>query len=224
MPPFEAPPTAPPAVALLAVQVLVLAKEPVAGRVKTRLCPPLTPHGAAAVATAALEDTLATVRAVPVARRVLVLDGSYPAPGFDLQPQGAGRMDERLGDAFDDAAGRSPLPVLLVGMDTPQLTPALLHQAATALLAHGAVLGLAPDGGWWTLGLQRPDGALLRGVLTSQDDTGARQLDRLLAAGLVPHLLPELRDVDTVADALAAAELAPGSRFAAALADHLAGG
>ena len=206
---------------MLPVQVLVLAKEPVVGRVKTRLTPPLTPEGAAAVATAAIEDTLATVRAVPVARRVLVLDGAYAAAGFEMQPQCDGPMDLRLGAAFDDAAAASPLPALLVGMDTPQLTPALLQQAAEALLAHASVLGLAPDGGWWALGLQRPDGDLLRGVATSRADTGARQHDRLVAAGLVPHLLPELRDVDTIEDALAAATLAPTSRFAAVLAERL---
>ncbi len=206
---------------MLPVQVLVLAKEPVAGRVKTRLSPPLTPEGAAVVATAAIEDTLATVRAVPVARRVLVLDGAYAAAGFEVQPQCYGPMDLRLGAAFDDAAAASPLPALLIGMDTPQLTPALLHQAVEALLAADSVLGLASDGGWWTLGLQHPDGDLLRGVATSRDDTGARQRDRLVAAGLTPRLLPELRDVDTIEDALAAAALAPDSRFAHALADWL---
>ena len=206
---------------MLAVQVLVLAKEPVAGRVKTRLTPPLTPQGAAAVATAALEDTLATVRAVPVARRVLVIDGAYATTGFEVHPQCDGSMDLRLGAAFDDAAVASALPALLVGMDTPQLTPALLQQAVEALLAHASVLGLAPVGGWWALGLQRPDGNLLRGVATSRDDTGARQHDRLVAAGLAPHLLPELRDVDTIEDALAVAALAPGNRFAAVLAERL---
>ena len=69
------------------VQVLVLAKEPVAGQVKTRLCPPLSAAGAAAVAEAALLDTLDVVRAVGVRRRVLVLDGSYAARGFTVQPQ-----------------------------------------------------------------------------------------------------------------------------------------
>ena len=102
-------------------------------------------------------------------------------------------------------------------MDTPQLTPALLAQAVDALAAHAAVLGLAPDGGWWTLGLRRPDGALLTGVPTSRDDTGARQLARLRAAGLDPHLLPELLDVDTVADAREVAALVPHGRFAAAV-------
>ena len=198
----------------MTAQVLVLAKAPLPGRVKTRLCPPLTPEGAAQVAAAALEDTLDAVRAVPVARRVLVLDGSYDADGFDVQPQRGGLMPERLAAAFDDCG---PLPSLLVGMDTPQLTPALLQSALDALAAHEAVLGLARDGGWWALGLQRPDGALLRDVPTSRDDTGALQLAALRSAGLDPYLLPELSDVDTADDARAVAALAPDGRFAAAV-------
>jgi rSAM/selenodomain-associated transferase 1 len=197
------------------VTVLVLAKEPLPGRVKTRLCPPLTSEGAARLAAAAIEDTLEVVRQVAVARRVLVLDGAYDAPGFEVLPQRGGPMAERLAAAFDDAG---ELPALLVGMDTPQLTPDLLTEAVEALVRSDAVLGTAPDGGWWLLGLRRPDGALLRDIPTSQEDTGARQLARLELAGLSVHRLPELRDVDTIADALAVAELAPGSRFAAELA------
>ena len=198
------------------VQVLVLAKQPVAGRVKTRLCPPFTPQGAADVAAAALEDTLDVVRSVDVARRVLVLDGSYDAPGFVVQPQRGGPMPDRLAAAFDDC--RQDLPTLLVGMDTPQLTRELLQSAVDALAGSPAVMGLALDGGWWALGLQRPDGRLLAGVPTSRDDTGELQLSRLRAAGLDPLLLPELQDVDTVTDARTVAALAPRGRFAAAVA------
>ena len=204
------------------VQVLVLAKEPVAGRVKTRLCPPLAPEGAAAVAEAALLDTLDVVRAVGLRRRVLVLDGSYAAAGFTVQPQVEGSMDTRLAAAFDDAD--PSLATLLIGMDTPQLTVELLDLAVATLLEHQAVLGLAPDGGWWALGLQVPDGALLRGVATSRDDTGVRQRARLEQAGLAPYALPELRDVDTIDDARAAALLAPTGRFARALAAALPAG
>ena len=204
------------------VQVLVLAKEPVAGRVKTRLCPPLTPEGSAAVAEAALLDTLDVVRAVGECRRVLVLDGSYAADGFTVQTQADGPMDARLAAAYDDAD--PSLPTLLIGMDTPQLTADLLSCAVAALLGHRAVLGLASDGGWWALGLQVPDGSLLRGVATSRDDTGVRQRERLEHAGLSPYVLPELRDVDTIADARAAALLAPDGRFARALAAALTAG
>ena len=190
------------------MQLLVLAKEPVPGRVKTRLCPPLDPLGAARVATAALEDTLDVVRAVPAERRVLVLDGRYDAPGFDVVPQRGGPMPERLAAAFDDCAGS---PALLVGMDTPQLTSALLWHCVIALHSHPAVLGLSTDGGWWALGMQEPDGALLRDVPTSRDDTGELQRQALAAAGLGPYLLPELTDVDTADDARAVAALAPAA-------------
>lgn len=196
------------------VQVLVLAKEPVPGRVKTRLCPPLTMAGAALVAAAALEDTLEAVRRLDVARRVLVLDGSYDAEGFVVQPQRGGPMSERLAAAFDDCERR---PTVLIGMDTPQVTSRLLGEVVEALVGSAAVLGLCADGGWWALGLQEPDGSLLRGIPTSQDDTGALQLARLGQHGLAVHPLPVLRDVDTIADARAVAELAPGTRFAVAL-------
>lgn len=200
--------------------MLVLAKEPVAGRVKTRLCPPLTPRGAAVVAAAALEDTLDVVRAVPVARRVLVLDGAYEADGFAVVPQRGRPMPERLAAAFDDAGSG---PTLLIGMDTPQLTAELLDDACCELAEAAAILGLASDGGWWALGLQQPDGSLLAHVPTSRDDTGALQLAALRNAGLEVSLLPELRDVDTIADARTVASLAPTGRFARALAVALAG-
>jgi len=200
------------------VTVLVLAKQPLPGRVKTRLCPPLTAEGAAQVAAAALKDTLDVVRAVSVRRRVLVLDGVYGADGVEVVAQRPGPMPARLAGAFDDAGDG---PTLLVGMDTPQLDAALLTSACAALDGSAAVLGPACDGGWWALGLQHPDGALLSGVPTSRDDTGARQLAALRAAGLDVELLPALRDVDTIEDAAAVAALAPRGRFARVLATCL---
>ena len=97
-------------------------------------------------------------------------------------------------------------------MDTPQLTPALL---AVDWEAADAWFGQAADGGFWGLGLRRPDAALVRGVPMSTADTGAVQRARLHAAGLRVAELPLLRDVDTAADAVAVAHQAPRSRFAA---------
>ena len=124
-----------------ATTLLVIAKQPVPGRVKTRLVPPCTPEQAAALAEAALADTLHTVLKVPARRRVLVLEGKPGAwlpPGFDIVPQCGGSLDERLADAFAAVGG----PALLIGMDTPQLTPDLLTvdwQAADAVF--GPALG-----------------------------------------------------------------------------------
>jgi hypothetical protein len=191
--------------------LLVIAKQPRPGRVKTRLVPPCTPGQAAALAEAALADTLHTVLAAPARRRVLVLDGEpgpWLPPGFDIAPQCAGGLDERLAGAFAAADG----PALLIGMDTPQLTPGLL---AVDWEAADAWFGPAADGGFWALGLRVPDAALVRGVPMSTAETGAIMRARLLQAGLRVAELPRLRDVDTAADALAVALEAPRSRFAA---------
>jgi glycosyltransferase A (GT-A) superfamily protein (DUF2064 family) len=209
---------------MIAAQVLVLAKEPVAGRVKTRLTPSLTGDQAASVASAALEDTLDAVRGTDVAGRLLVVDGVVDAPGFLVLPQAAGPLDARLAAAFDDAWAHQQLPMLLIGMDTPQLTSELLTDALRQLLDPGtdAVLGLAEDGGWWALGLRRPHRDLILGVETSRDDTGARQRQTLVAAGLTLIDLPILRDVDTVTDLAVVAALAPHGRFAGAVSAVLA--
>ncbi|MGX1562810.1 TIGR04282 family arsenosugar biosynthesis glycosyltransferase [Streptomyces sp. NPDC055506] len=196
--------------------LLVIAKEPLPGRVKTRLTPPFTPGQAAELAEAALADTLHAVAATPASRRVLVLDGTpgpWLPPGFDIVPQGAGGLDERLANAFARYTG----PALLIGMDTPQVTPELL----TVDFGEGdAWFGPAEDGGFWALGLAGPDPALLRGVPMSTPETGAVQRERLVAAGLRVRDLPRLRDVDTAADAEAVAALAPHGRFAARLARY----
>ncbi|MFJ5533461.1 DUF2064 domain-containing protein [Streptomyces sp. NPDC093261] len=198
--------------------LLVIAKEPVPGRVKTRLTPPYTPRQAAALAGAALADTLHTVLKAPARRRVLVLDGAagpWLPPGIDIVPQEAGGLDERIAAAF---AHCDRGPALLIGMDTPQLTAELIAGAAGD--GPDAWFGPAADGGFWALGFADPAraGALVRGVPMSTDRTGAMQRRRLVEAGLSVIDLPVLRDVDTAADAAAVAACClPGSRFAATL-------
>jgi uncharacterized protein len=103
-------------------------------------------------------------------------------------------------------------------MDTPQLTPALLDRGLDALERADAALGPAADGGYWGVGLRRADEAVFRGVPMSESSTGAVQRRRLFELGLRTALLPELRDVDTIADARAVAAAAPRTRFAEAFA------
>jgi glycosyltransferase A (GT-A) superfamily protein (DUF2064 family) len=194
---------------LLAAQIVVIAKEPYPGRVKTRLTPPFTPVQAVAEAT--------------VARRVIALEGTpgrWLPPGFDVIGQRGAGLDERIAWALADARVTLPLPVVLIGMDTPQVTPALLAAAAGPLVdkTADATFGLAEDGGFWLLGLREVDPGLILGVPMSQPDTGPKQLARLEQAGLRVTMLPQLTDVDTVREAERVAELAPGSRFAACMA------
>jgi uncharacterized protein len=200
------------------VALIVISKAPVPGRSKTRLCPPCEPAEAALLAEAALCDTLAAVAHAPARRRLLVLDGEPGAwlpPGFELHEQRGDGLGERLGHALGLACG----PALVVGMDTPQLTPGLLTAAGRRLLKPDvdAVLGPALDGGYWAIGLKRPDERVFEGVPMSTPHTGSVQLLRLRALGLRPAVLPRLRDVDTMDDALRVAREAPATRFARAV-------
>jgi rSAM/selenodomain-associated transferase 1 len=210
--------------------LVVLAKSPEPGRVKTRLCPPATPEEAADVAAAALLDTLDATAAVPGGRTLVAYTGrlSRAARRIELgRALGrAGRtlqrgdsLGERIVAAHTDAAVRYPgAPSLQVGMDTPQIDAPLLAECLGRLRDADAVLGPARDGGWWALGLRDPRAAApVAGVPMSRDDTGRRTLHALRAAGLRVALLPELTDVDTAADARAVAAEVPGSRFAGAV-------
>ncbi|MFB7949071.1 DUF2064 domain-containing protein [Kitasatospora phosalacinea] len=144
-------------------------------------------------------------------------------------PQCGGGLDRRIAAAFAHAARLAPrAPALLVGSDTPQLAPAALAAPLSAARRPGvdAWFGPAEDGGFWALGLARPDarlaGRLLHGVPMSTADTGRHVLERLAADGLKVRELPTLLDVDGPDDAARVAALAPGTRFAARLREFAA--
>jgi uncharacterized protein len=211
--------------------VLVVAKAPVAGLAKTRLCPPATPRQAATIAAAALLDTLDAVAGVPCVRPMLAYTGRFAdaeaayeiraaLAGWCLVPQRGNGFGERLACAHADAAALFPgQPVLQIGMDTPQVRPALLSTALRRLAGTDAVLGMATDGGWWALGLRDPAHATaLREVPMSTPDTGRLTRMALTGQGLRVAELPVLSDVDTWDDALTVAAAVPGSHFATALA------
>jgi rSAM/selenodomain-associated transferase 1 len=196
----------------------VIAKAPVAGRVKTRLCPPCAPAQAAALAEASLRDTLAAMR-LAAAPRAIVLDGVAGAwhAGERLVAQRGDGLDERLAAAFADLGG----PALIVGMDTPQVTPRHLRRSLAALTSHDAVLGPAVDGGYWCIGLREPRhaAAALHGVPMSVAQTLDAQRERLALLGLRTAIADPLLDVDTYADAVEVACLAPGTGFARLVAE-----
>lgn len=194
----------------------MLAKAPVPGRVKTRLCPPCTPEEAAAVAAACLADTLAAATGSGADRVVLVLDGDpgpWVPPGVLVRPQAAGSLDQRLEAAWAEVTG----PALQIGMDTPQVGPAELDGllATVARPDLDAVLAPAEDGGWWAVGFRRPVAGAFAGVPMSTDATGARQRERLEALGLRVATGPTRRDLDHWPDALALAEALPDGTLAA---------
>jgi glycosyltransferase A (GT-A) superfamily protein (DUF2064 family) len=206
--------------------ILVVAKAPVAGQAKTRLSPAVSPRQAADIAAASLLDTLDAVLATPGTHALVAMTGDLAAAerSHELRtmlrrttvvPQRGANFGARLVNAHADAA-RLGLPVFQIGMDTPQVSAALLDECVGKI--GDGVLGPATDGGWWALGL--PDGhqaTALRAVPMSRPDTGALTLAAFARRGLDLGLITELSDVDDIATAQAVAELVPGSRFSRAL-------
>jgi glycosyltransferase A (GT-A) superfamily protein (DUF2064 family) len=209
------------------VAVLVVAKAPVAGLAKTRLAHTIGAAAAADVAAAALLDTLDAVSSASVAARVVAMTGDLDVAArseelrerladFVVVDQRGVDFAERLVHAHADASTAvGGLPVLQIGMDTPQVTSDLIMECARTLAGSEAVLGMAHDGGWWVLGLHDPAAAeCLREVPMSQPDTGAVTVQALERTGLHVHLVAELADVDTIDDVAAVRRACvPNSRF-----------
>ncbi|WP_127480854.1 TIGR04282 family arsenosugar biosynthesis glycosyltransferase [Nocardioides pantholopis] len=206
-------------------RMLVVAKAPVPGQVKTRLGAAVGMAAAAEVAAAALLDTLAVCRrAVGAERCHLSLAGhladatradelARELVGWSVVPQRGRDFGDRLAHAHRGVPG----PVVQVGMDTPQVTEDLLLTVAAGLAEHDAVLGPAEDGGWWALALRDPArAAVLSGVPMSTPTTYADTRAALVADGCRVGTASALRDVDEVADGHLVAAQAPGSRFARA--------
>jgi len=212
-------------VTVLPVTLLVVAKAPEPGRAKTRLAATVGDRVAAEIAAAALLDTLDAVAAAPVSARVVALTGDLDgaASGADIRERLASftvitqrgkDFGVRLVNAHADASWDG-LPVLQIGMDTPQVTGDLLSGCARRLLEAPAVLGLARDGGWWVLGVAAPAMTqCLRTVPMSAPDTGELTLKALRDKGINVTTVPTLADVDVVDDvALVREACGPDSRF-----------
>lgn len=191
------------------MHLTVIAKSPVAGRVKTRLCPPCTPQQAAAIAEAALIESIEAALAVGAethAEVVLLLDGDVPAwLGRDVRvvAQRGHGLAERLAHGFTDIGAG-----VIVGMETPHMMTEL-GRSLDALEAGVATIGLATDGGYWSIGLGAADAGradqLITGVPMSVAHTGVAQIHRLHRNGCRVALLPMARDIDTFDDVRAIA-------------------
>ena len=212
---------------MIPIVVLVVAKAPVPGEAKTRLAAGVGEQAAADIAAAALLDTLDAVASAPIEGRVVAFTGDLHEASnsdeirdrladFTVLPQRGKDLAERLAIAhLDAAAAFTGLPVLQIGMDTPQVTADLLSDCARELLACDAVLGPARDGGWWVLGVTNAAMAdCLRSIPTSRSDTGVVTLTALRDTGVDVSLVPVLAEVDTAADVDAGRrDCAPDSRF-----------
>jgi len=197
------------------LHLTVIAKQPIAGKVKTRLCPPLTPEQAAQIAAACLRDTFEAVRVFVEqssdVRAVALIDGEpggWLPDGFDVAHQRGEGLGERLANGFADLG-----PGVIIGMDTPS---AGRHFAASfdAVRSSRDAIGMTHDGGYWGIGLATVDRAVFHDVAMSTDRTGSDQLAQLRALGRDPVVLPTIRDLDHFDDIAPIVADLPGSHLA----------
>lgn len=187
------------------VAVLLLAKAPRPGAVKTRLIPALGHEGAAELARALLRDTLALITALPWAWPVLVMDPPLPRDlslrGVEaVWPQGDGDLGARQMRALQRGVARCGA-ALLLGSDLPGLPAGPLNEARAVLERGRAVLGPALDGGFYLIGLPGPaPGDLLDDLPWSSPDTGRATERRLARRGLEPERVCPWFDLDRPED------------------------
>ncbi len=192
-----------------------MAKAPIAGRVKTRLCPPLEPGEAAHLYACTLGDTVAEMSALTRVRRYLFLDppesvaslSGSPFPAFELFPQRGRDLGDRMRDGAAAAFRNGARRVVIIGADCPSLSAGTVRRAFRELSTGASVVfGPSADGGYYLIGLSSPDDRLFRGFRWSTPEVlrDAAARCRLLCAPF--SFLPPERDVDTVEDLLALRE------------------
>lgn len=188
--------------------LLIMAKTPRPGAVKTRLCPPLTPDLAADLYRAFLRDAIALGAALPSTDLGIVYPPSADdrplrallPPGAHLWPQEGAGLGAGLGGAFDRAFAAGYRRVLAMSSDSPTLPATALEEAFAALDDHDVALGPAHDGGYYLIGLTRPRRRLFEAIPWSTDAVYAQTLARAAESGLRVHSTPACPDVDTIAD------------------------
>jgi rSAM/selenodomain-associated transferase 2/rSAM/selenodomain-associated transferase 1 len=194
---------APPREAIL----MVFAKAPVPGRVKTRLAEDVGPQEAARIYRDLGRRVVDQIREGPY-RTVICYDPPEAErtvkewlgeQRVEFRPQAPGSLGERLETAFRWAF-RETGRALVIGTDAPGVNQDLVEAALRALSAAHLVLGPALDGGYYLLGLTRPAPELFRGIPWSTEEVLKATLARARELGLTATLLPVLRDVDTLED------------------------
>ncbi len=187
--------------------LLVIAKQPIPGQSKTRLCPPLTSETAAALYACFLRDTLALARQVPAVRHEIVYLPAAAADYFQaLAPdmaqsvQCGADLGARLDHALTAALAAGAVAAVAIGSDSPTLPATYVARAFALLTSHDLVLGPSDDGGYYLIGLRHPQPRLLREVTMSTPTVLRDTLAIAAELGLQVALLPPWYDVDTVAE------------------------
>jgi len=189
--------------------VVIMAKMPCPGQVKTRLCPPLTPWQAASLYRAFLFDKIAQVRTLTAARLAIAYtpasgEGFFRdlAPDFTLVPQQGTDLGERLIHSLEYFLNLGDTGVMAIDSDTPTLPTHYLQQAIDLLTkpAVDVVMGPSADGGYYLIGIRAPHRALFVDMPWSTSVVLPETVRRAQALEVNIAWLPEWFDVDTPED------------------------
>lgn len=187
-------------------RVIVFLRAPELGKVKTRLAATVGLEQALAVHRQLMELTFTALRSVPEVALCVTPDSAASAPDWPLQPgwsvaaQGEGDLGVRLDRSVAAAFAVHSLPVVVIGCDCPDVTPADFAEAGRLLVQRDIVFGPATDGGYWLIGLRRSVPELFREIPWGSDQVLAASVTAAQKAGLSVGFLRELSDVDTEAD------------------------
>ncbi len=193
----------------MSTALIIFAKAPIPGEVKTRLCPPLDHDEAASLHGSLVLDAIERTKGLQSISLYVagtpdlahpffkVLEGRY---GARLLLQRGPDLGARMRQAMQDAFDQGTQAVILTGTDLPTLPRAHLQQALTLVKGHDVVLGPTADGGYYLIGLRKMMPALFDGIAWSTASVFAETKKKIEAAGLSLGLLPECRDVDTLDD------------------------
>ncbi len=191
---------------LLGCRLIVFVKAPRPGTVKTRLAATLGTEAACAAYCELATRLFANLRDLgdvelcfaPADAELEIQ--SWRHEGWVLRPQTEGDLGARMNSAFANAFAEGYARVLLIGSDCPEVSATDIGSAWDALAAHDLVLGPARDGGYWLIGLNRPQPALFDRIPWSTDRVLTETLHRAEEQRLRIHRLRELEDVDTAED------------------------
>jgi len=187
--------------------LLVFAKAPTPGRVKTRLAAEVGDAEAARIYALMGKQVVRQVKDVASTTTVCFdppeargqVQAWLGTAGLEFRPQCAGDLGARMEEAFSDAFRRHSR-VLAVGTDTPELTPEGVKEAVQRLGSSDLVLGPARDGGYYLIGLRAPAPRLFQHIPWSTSQVLDRTLELARQLNLGVSLLPTLSDVDTLSD------------------------
>ncbi|MDD9820041.1 MAG: TIGR04282 family arsenosugar biosynthesis glycosyltransferase [Nitrospira sp.] len=189
--------------------IIICARAPVPGAVKTRMCPPLTLDEAATLQGSLVMDAVAVACSLRGIATYVACEPGVAHPFFRALAgrhrlswcdQAGDDLGQRMDHAFTGVFARGHRYAVLVGTDVPTLAVRHYRRAGELLQSCDVVFGPAEDGGYYLVALKRPAPWLFDGIPWSTAGVLARSQERVQAWGLTVGLLDYERDLDTFDD------------------------